>query len=562
MQCRISNRIVGPLLAMALCSAAQAGINEATKAYLLGDYEKAHYEALVGATDGDPAAQMLLGQLYFNGEGVDKDLAMSLYWYERAASQGFSDAQYRLGSLYFEGKYDIPKDYDKAYLWLGKALENGNQDAKPKLEGLYKTESGKVVNLQESLDILQQVAATGNMQARYLLSEKLLKGVGLDQDREKAVAMITEDAKQGFVKAQKRLGELYYYGEAIAQDYFEAYAWSMAYAGTKELGGLIREGKQIARSALRKLPDDRHQDAYVKSQQYFEQYVLPFHKNAREVGPDKYRIVVRSRQAQLRQAQVQEKQLEKQQAKPAKTEPSTTPAANPADTVAKTPAAVSGNDATKTMAQSADGTQSPPVIKQSTNQAAPADSANNRSAPVSRDATQTNQAIDIQSTGVMVTPPVSVVSPTAPADVATSSEAPKADTPAVEMPDAGSESKDNAVGADDGALQKTPLADAGKDQGAQKRHYRDVYNVLVRTKSEVYSLFMNYFQQGRARSGRVVFDITISPAGQISDIEMVSSEVSSADLEEELREYLKTIDFGKKPNAEPFKISYPLDFIP
>jgi hypothetical protein len=306
MQCRIKTSlfiVVGIVFSFSV----HADFNEATKAYLLGEFEKARYEALIAATDGKPEAQMLLGQLYFNGEGVEKDIKAALYWYEKAATQDFADAQYRLGSLYFDGKHNIPKDYDKAYQWLQMALENGNKKAKPKVENLFKLDSGKVVNLSESLDVLQEVANKGNKQARFLYSQRLLKGTGFPQDKVKAVALLTEDAKQGFVKAQKRLGELYYHGDGVDQDYYEAYAWSMAYAGTRQLGGLAREGKQTARSALRKLDDEKHHDAYVKSKQYFEKFVLPFHPNAREVGPEKYRIVVRSRKAQLAQAKQQGK---------------------------------------------------------------------------------------------------------------------------------------------------------------------------------------------------------------------------------------------------------------
>ncbi len=306
MQCS-ANRSLILIVGIITCISARADFNDATKAYLLGNFEKARYEALVAATDGMPEAQMLLGQLYFNGEGVEKDIKIALYWYEKAATQDFPDAQFRLGTLYFEGKHNIPKDYDKAYQWLNKALENGNKKAEPILEGLYKLESGNVVNLEESLDKLQEIASNGNKQARYLLSERLLKGNGLPQDKARAVTILSEDARQGFVKAQKRLGELYFYGDGVAQDYFEAYAWSMAYAGTRELGGLAREGKQTARSSLRKLDDEMHHDAYVKSKEYFEKYVLPYHPNAREVGPEKYRIVVRSRKAQLAQAQKQKK---------------------------------------------------------------------------------------------------------------------------------------------------------------------------------------------------------------------------------------------------------------
>ena len=76
------------------CSIVKADFDEATKAYLLGQYEKARYEALIDASDGNPKAQMLLGQLYFKGEGVKKDLDHALYWYNKAANNGFADAQF------------------------------------------------------------------------------------------------------------------------------------------------------------------------------------------------------------------------------------------------------------------------------------------------------------------------------------------------------------------------------------------------------------------------------------------------------------------------------------
>ena len=602
MQCSIIKRTVCFVVAVTCCSIANAGFNEATKAYLLGDFAKARYEALVGATDGDPAAQMLLGQLYFNGEGVEKDMAMSLYWYEKAASQDFSDAQYRLGSLYFDGKHDIPKDYGKAYQWLSKALENGNQDAKPKLEGLFKTESGKVVNLQESLDVLQQVAATGNQQARYLLSEKLLKGVGLDQNKEKAVAMLVEDAKQGFVKAQKRLGELYFYGDGVPQDYYEAYAWSMAYAGTNELGGLVREGKQIARSALRKLDDTKHQDAYTKSKQYFEEFVLPFHKNAREVGPDKYRIVVRSRKAQLQQARAQEKQLEKQNpqspksASPAQQNTAATTASKAAMAVGKDTSVeankVSTDDSASMAKQAleknaATDSQSPAPSQQAVATATPPDSSMSIEQaavkqPDNRVANVENKPGDAQqsASGIEVSRADNQSIAIQPATVSESTASDRSITvPSITTPSAATAPVPGVTSAKTGAgamaekmtdkatdthTDNSPEMVPGQqpaDETAEKRRYRDVYNVLLRTKPQLQPMFLNYFQQDQAREGRVVFEMTISSTGQITDIEVISSELDSSALEKELVEHLKTLDFGKKKNAEPFKISFPVDFM-
>ena len=52
------------------------------------------------AASGDAAAQCGLGLLYDNGIGVPQDYAKAVYWYRKAAEQGFALAQYNLGRLY------------------------------------------------------------------------------------------------------------------------------------------------------------------------------------------------------------------------------------------------------------------------------------------------------------------------------------------------------------------------------------------------------------------------------------------------------------------------------
>ena len=686
MQCSI-NRYLVLLISIVASLSVRADFNEATRAYLVGDFEKARYEALVAATDGKPEAQMLLGQLYFNGEGVEKDLKAALYWYEKAATQGFADAQYRLGSLYFDGKYDIPKDYDKAYKWLQLALDNGNTDAKVKLEGLFKTDAGSVVNLHESPEVLQQVAGSGNKQARFLYSDKLLKGEGYPQDKAKAVALLTEDAQQGFVKAQKRLGELYFFGDGVTQDYYEAYAWSMAYAGTKELGGLMREGKQTARSALRKLDDENHQLAYEKSKQYFEQYVLPFHKNAREVGPDKYRIVVRSRKAQLAQAQPQgpavnpaavstaqagptpvmdspkQQSCENTENKNINTERTKEDVSQIFDqdkaaiyaiynrALVKNPglkgrieyeveidaagrvtrvdkrAASTLNEPEfeaklverlKQMNFCAKGTKPFTVaypiefVPPSDKQAAQTDSVTdpvlartmaaverkqgpasgkvqvtdhlrdnvNPTAPLNstmHDVTVTpgeestpagkareNRQADIPP-GDGVSESTAIQSPSTPTSAGGESEA--ADSALVkEGEKAQTAATGDVVGAVPGALpadnKQTGRTDDNKANNARdKRSYKDVHNVFIRHKSQMNDLYLRAYEQDKKIRGRIVFELTIEPGGSASSVGVQSSELEAPTLEEELIDFIKTMDFGEK-NSEPYEVTYPMDFLP
>jgi len=659
MRCGIKSRFL-ILLGIIASFPARSDFNEATRAYLLGNYEKARYEALVDAADGKPEAQMLLGQLYFNGEGVEKDIKAALYWYDKAASLGFVDAQYRLGVLYFNGSPEIPKDYDKAYQWLQKALENGNNDAKPKLEGLYKTESGKVVNLHESPEILQQVASSGNQQARYLYSEKLLKGEGYPQDKAKAVAMLTEDAQQGFVKAQKRLGELYFYGDGVPQDYYEAYAWSMAYAGTKELGGLMREGKQTARSALRKLDDENHVLAYEKSRDYFEKYVLPFHKNAREVGPDKYRIVVRSRKAQLAQAQLNQQAASS----------TTTPAASNSAPAVKSESVVvsasqkkmcesiqaSGGERSKEdvsqvfgrnkgviyatydsalkgnpelqgrveyeieiapsgnvtsvkkrpvstleepefeaqlvaqlqrMDFCAKGTK-PFTVAYPIEFIPPGNKKNNQIDPVlarTMAAVEDKQGVNSGKTQVVdhlnenirlgkapVTSPIfeaaAQANPQTKQQATTNSDATKSQIAETNSktgngnPVSSADSGETVKAQSTGPGQANLAAIDGTARSPQEqRSYPEIYNVFTRHKSRMNELYLRAYEQDKKIHGRIVFEVTISPDGTASSVGVQTSELDSPALEEELIDYIKGIDFGKK-NTKPFDVTYPLDFLP
>ena len=69
------------------------------------------------AEQGDPEAQFVLGNLYRDGQGVEKDLAQTIAWWEKAAALGYVDAQFALGNIY-SGGYGVTKDYVLSYMWF------------------------------------------------------------------------------------------------------------------------------------------------------------------------------------------------------------------------------------------------------------------------------------------------------------------------------------------------------------------------------------------------------------------------------------------------------------
>jgi putative methionine-R-sulfoxide reductase with GAF domain len=87
------------------------------------------------AARGDAGAQYQMGVRYDEGEGVLKDDAQAVQWFQRAADQGNVDAQAHLGAYYWAGR-GVPRDLSKAYMWSMIAVAGGDDNSKSRLQGL------------------------------------------------------------------------------------------------------------------------------------------------------------------------------------------------------------------------------------------------------------------------------------------------------------------------------------------------------------------------------------------------------------------------------------------
>ena len=84
------------------------------------------------ADQGYTKAQYRLGRCYANGFGVEQDKAQAVIWCKKAADQGYAKAQYRLGRCYAHG-FGVEQDKAQAVFWYQKAAEQGHQLAQDKL---------------------------------------------------------------------------------------------------------------------------------------------------------------------------------------------------------------------------------------------------------------------------------------------------------------------------------------------------------------------------------------------------------------------------------------------
>lgn len=140
------------------------------------------------AAAGDPDAQYSLGELYLNGEGVERNYGKAIDLFHAAAQQGHAGGQRALGHM-AENGLGTPPDPKEASKWY--ALAAGQGDARA-------------------------MAALG-----YLV----FTGYGTPQDSEEGIRWLRKAGEQGNVEAQMLLGAIYDMGWTIAEDDAEALKW-------------------------------------------------------------------------------------------------------------------------------------------------------------------------------------------------------------------------------------------------------------------------------------------------------------------------------------------------
>ena len=89
------------------------------------------------AEQGDANAQLNLGVMYRNGQGVPKDDSQAVNWYRKAAEQGHSEALFKLAKIYELGS-DIEQNFVLAQTFYNLSEVAGNKNASTSKEMLRK----------------------------------------------------------------------------------------------------------------------------------------------------------------------------------------------------------------------------------------------------------------------------------------------------------------------------------------------------------------------------------------------------------------------------------------
>ncbi|KAF9916039.1 hypothetical protein FBU30_001576 [Linnemannia zychae] len=163
----------------------------------------------ISASQGDGAAQIALGDMYRDGNGVPRDDQAAFGWYSQAAEQGDPIGQIRLGELYQYGQ-GVPQDYAK------------------------------------SLAFYLLAANRGIIRAQREIADFYYNGRGVDKDYVQAMIWYRKAADQGDAGSQCKIGSLYEFGNGVEGDHLKAAEWYQKAAD---------QGHAFAKKCLRALKD-------------------------------------------------------------------------------------------------------------------------------------------------------------------------------------------------------------------------------------------------------------------------------------------------------------------
>lgn len=178
----------------------------------------------------DPAIETLMvnaQKYYWGGKEVRQNLPRAFAYYLLAAQKGDTEAQFIVGGMYFQG-IGTEKNPKEAFKWLYKAAENG--ESTPKSQKILGQAflMGSVVpqNYTESLQWYQRAAENGDHDAQNELAFLYYVGKGVEQDFKKSFEWFEKAGKGGLPVAQYNVGIMWYTGNGVeTTDLVQAYTW-------------------------------------------------------------------------------------------------------------------------------------------------------------------------------------------------------------------------------------------------------------------------------------------------------------------------------------------------
>lgn len=169
------------------------------------DYKKAFEYATIAAEDDEKDGYAVLGALYLNGWGVERNIELALENYKMAAALGDEGAMNQIGFIFF-GNDAIDANPEQAFYWFNEAAQKGSDVGMNNLAYCYQHGIGVKQDEEIAAEWYKKAAELGYVDAMYELGA-YYQNVLIDSD--KAKMWYQKAAELGHAEAINCLGVLY-----------------------------------------------------------------------------------------------------------------------------------------------------------------------------------------------------------------------------------------------------------------------------------------------------------------------------------------------------------------
>ncbi|MDL2284795.1 sel1 repeat family protein [Oxalobacter sp. OttesenSCG-928-P03] len=214
----------------------------------LSALEKERLKRLVkDAGEGYDAAQYKLGTVYMDGRLVRQSYPDAVRWFGAAASQGHVRSMYVLAMLYARGQGVAP-DMSVSFNWVKKLADRGFRMAQYNLGKMFETGQGVKKDEKAARQWYELAAKEGSpsaIHALMLMDRAALSRVMADPASK---AALIKGAQNGDARMQYQLGQIYLNGTGVEKDEEKARHWMMkaaekGFADAEYVAAYLSQGK-------------------------------------------------------------------------------------------------------------------------------------------------------------------------------------------------------------------------------------------------------------------------------------------------------------------------------
>ena len=164
------------------------------------------------AHKGSAEAILLIGDMYANGDGIEKSEEKAFCCFKQAAETGNVktgdlEAHLIVASAYLEGK-GVKADTAQAIYWIKKGMEGNNSWAYGKMALMYEEGTGMEKDPRKAFELMSKSAELGSAAGIFYLGKYYELGFGTEADHQAALRYFRKAKAGGLEAAGKLLDRL------------------------------------------------------------------------------------------------------------------------------------------------------------------------------------------------------------------------------------------------------------------------------------------------------------------------------------------------------------------